>query len=420
MQMANGSENGKGTEIRRLVTPGEVEDSLRLAQYAFQFELSEKELEEERNKTVPDWIWGAFADGRLVAQVIQYPLEVYVQGKAMKMGGIGAVASWPESRRGGLIAQLLGRVIRAMKDDGQVISLLTPFSYAFYRKYGWEMAIDRKKYTVPAYLWPVKAKDPVSGTIERWNMEDSRIVAELGPVYEQFASRYNGTLSRSPEWWNHRVIRNRRGDYAVCRDDAGTIRGYMQYRMKNREFTIQEFVALDREAERALWRFIAMHDSMAERAVLYVPVDDGLSLTGAEPRFGQEIEPYFMARIVDIEAFVRQYAFNPLEERIGKWVRTGTAILTLEVSDDHAPWNNGRFRIAVDEAGRADAGKLEEGAPAEGPIIRGSIQAFAALFTGYRSATELLRIGMLSGSDEAVRLLQTLIPAKTPFLCDFF
>lgn len=406
------------TEIRTL-NPEELDDSLRLSEYAFQFELSDAERENERKSMAADWIWGAFVDGKLAAQVIQYPLEVYIQGRKMGMGGIGGVSCWPEARRGGLVAGLLVRSIRDMKEKGQIVSLLTPFSYAFYRRYGWEMAIDRKKYTVPAYLFPVSAKAHVPGSIERLPQEEDAIIERLGPVYEQYAARYNGTLSRTPDWWKQRVIRKRKGDYAVYRDEAGRIQGYLQYRMKNREFTVHECVALTPEAERGLWRFIAMHDSMAERAVLYVPVDDGLSILGAEPRFGQAIEPYFMARIVDLIPFLEQYAFTPLEDRPAGRAGGEPAVFTLEVSDEHADWNNGRFTVAVDAAGRAEVTR-DRSARDGDAVISGTIQAFAALFTGYRTAEQLRRYGRLAADDGAIGLLDALVSPRTPFLCDFF
>lgn len=409
--------NSNHPVIRKL-TPQEREDSLRLAEYAFQFELSDKDREAELAKMEADSIWGAFVNGKLAAQVFQIPLHAYINGRKMAMGGIGAVSSWPEARRGGLVAGLLVRIIEAMKADGQVISLLAPFSYAFYRKYGWEMAIDRKKYTVPAYRWPVPAHAQVPGTIERLPLDEDLIIAQLGPVYEAHAARFNGTLSRTRDWWVKEVIRKKKGEYAVYKDEEGRIQGYMYYLVKNREVTVHEFVALTTDAERGLWRFIALHDSMAERAVLYVPVDDGLSLVGAEPRFGQEIEPYFMARIVDMEAFLGQYAFTTPEDRAGRWADRQPAVIALEVSDAHANWNNGPFTVTVDEKGH---GTVLRHVSAGGDLrVKGTIQAFSALFVGYRSARELHRIGMLEGEEAGIDLLQNLIPARTPFLCDFF
>lgn len=409
--------NSNKAVIRKL-TPAERDESLRLSAYAFQFELTEKDWAAERDKLEADWIWGAFVDGKLAAQVFQIPLEMYINGRKMAMGGIGAVSSWPEARRGGLVAGLLVRIIEAMKADGQVISMLAPFSYAFYRKYGWEMAIDRKKYTVPAYRWPIPAHEQVPGRIERLPLDEALLIDMLGPVYEAHAARFNGTLSRTREWWGKEVIRKKRGEFAVYRDEDGRIQGYLHYIAKKREVTVHEFVALTPDAERGLWRFIGLHDSMAERAVLYVPVDDGLSLVGAEPRFGQEIEPYFMARIVDMEAFLRQYAFTTREDRPARWANGSPVSITLEVSDDHAAWNNGRFTVTVDELGNGTVSRGDSGAGH--PLVKGNIQAFSALFVGYRSASELQRIGRLSGEESAIGLLQSLIPATTPFLCDFF
>lgn len=405
-------------DIRRL-TREDLDESLKLIDYAFQFERTEQQREEDRNRRVPEWTWGAFVDGKLSAQLIQYPLEMYLRGVKMRMGGIGAVSSWPEYRRGGLVARLLVNSLRDMKESGQPVSLLTPFSYAFYRKYGWEMAIDRKKYTIPTALWPVSAGERAPGSYERLPGDPGAVIGTLGPVYEQYAARFNGTLSRTADWWETRIISRRNGEFVAWRDESGAVQGYLQYRMKNREFDVQEFVALTPLAERALWRFIALHDSMADRAVLHVPVDDGLSLVGDNPRFGQEIVPYFMARIVDMDAFLAQYPFAPAEERVKRWADMKEAAFVLEVEDGHAEWNNGRFMVTVDEAGRAAVDRAS-GDVGGLPVIRGTIQAFSSLFFGYRGAERLRHIGKLAGSDEAVGLLDALAGGGTPFLCDFF
>lgn len=404
-------------EFRRL-TRDDMEDAMRLSEYAFQFERTDQQRREEIGRTVPEWRWGAFVNGRIAAQLIEYPLEAYMQGRKMAMGGIGGVASWPEYRRGGLVAGLLVRSLRSMKEAGRAISMLTPFSYAFYRKYGWEMAIDRKKYTVPAHLWPVSAGERVPGGFDRLPKDAGAVIERAGPVYERFAARYNGMLSRTGDWWTDRVIQRRGGEFAVYRDASGRDLGYLHYQVKNREVTVHEFVALTPEAERALWKFIALHDSMADRAVLYVPVDDPLSLLGAEPRFRQEIEPYFMGRIVDMEAFLAQYRFAPLEHRPHRWAERKDASFVLDVEDAHAEWNNGRFAVTVDEAGRAEAVRTDEAGGR--PVIRGSIQAFSALFFGCRRAADLRRYGKLEADDEAVGLLDAVAGARTPFLCDFF
>src|SRR5699024_3857315 len=60
---------------------------------------------------------------------------------------------------------------------------------------------------------------------------------------------------------------------------------------------------------RLIYEFIGNHDSMAKEVQLTVPENDVLPLHLADPMFSQNLEPYFMARIVDVYAFLKQYPF---------------------------------------------------------------------------------------------------------------
>ncbi|NHN34579.1 GNAT family N-acetyltransferase [Paenibacillus agricola] len=417
-------------------------DSVALSAFAFQMELTPQQREERLARMSEQEGWGAYVDGKLAARLTLLDLHIWLHGKRFNMGGIAGVATWPEYRRGGLVAGLLHHSLQVMKDQGQTLSFLHPFQFGFYRKFGWETYCDYIKYEIPTALLPKLPAPP--GRMVRVNHD----MELLNPIYRSYATRYNGTLDRNEQWWQRRIFENRKGDIVAYYDDNGVASGYVQYEVKDRVCKIHELVALHYEAEKALWRFIADHDSMIEKVTLQAPADDRLPFLLDNPRIKQELVPYFMARIVDVAGFLEQFPFAANAGRVvqagaGGGARAGavnetaagTRELVLKIKDAHAEWNNGSFVVKIDATGAASVEKLPEGssivsgAEAEGGGSIGSagatglscdISTLAAIFMGYQQPSFLQRINRLQGSDEAVQSLEALLPQQQTYLADYF
>jgi len=390
-------------QIRNL-TEREREQSLSLGEFAFQFELSPEDRAKRLAAMKPHQIWGAFVGGELAAMCTILDLETWVHGVPFPMGGVAGVATWPEHRRQGLVAKLLAHGLKTMRANGQTVSFLAPFSFAFYRKYGWETYVEYKSYELKREQLP--AVPPAPGRIRRVEQDS----AALRAVYDAYARRFTGTLVRSEEWWSSRAFRSRKGQIAVYENERGEPRGYAFYRVKDRTLDVHEWAALDEEARLALWGLFRNHDSMIDTLKLDAPIDDALSFRLPDPRIKQEIVPYFMARIVDAAAFVAAYPF----------AATGAAAaVTLRVRDEHAPWNDGAFTLAVDGDGRGALAPASDGAASDGAISCG-IGALAAMLMGYKRPAFVREAGLLDGSDEAVETLERLLPRRATYLMDFF
>lgn len=394
----------------RTLTAEELDESIALSCFAFQYELTKEEREERRRQSDPNRIWGYFVEGRLAAKLHIHDLRVFVQGQPVRMGGVASVATWPEYRRGGMVAALLTRGLEAMREEGQVLSCLHPFAVSFYRKFGWELYADYKTYELKVSQLPRPA-DP-GGSVIRANCDWPL----LASVYTPYASRYNGTLARDLDWWQQRVFKQKGGQAAVYRDKAGEPRGYLLYSVQNREMKIGEMIFLDEAARAGLWRFIANHDSMCDTIRLQAPSDDELPFLLPDPRIEQQTHPYFSARIVDFMRFIGQTSFAATgqEQR-----------LTIRIMDRYAPWNDGTFRLRIDGQGRASAesiGSGEEGRGADDgdDMLEGDIGAVTAMLLGYKRPLVLHRLGALSGQLEAVRAWEGLVPQRSTYFPDYF
>ncbi|MGG1615922.1 enhanced intracellular survival protein Eis [Paenibacillus sp. NRS-1782] len=394
-------------EIRQLQRE-EFEAAIELSQYAFQFTLSPEDLEKSKKKFKPEQTWGIFGGNELNAKLTVLPLQVYIQGQVFDMGGIAGVATWPEKRRGGLVSRLLTHVLEEMKVAGQSLSFLHPFSFAFYRKFGWETYIEYKKYIIPIDKFPAKLK--TEGTVKR----DVKDISELDHVYQAYASRYNGTLVRDKEWWQERTL-NKNYRTAVYYSEAGNPQGYALYKIEDKQLNCDELVYLNETARRALWTYFANHDSMVTQGkFIYIPADDNLPFLLDDPRIQQETVPYFMGRIVDAAAFVEKYPF----EAIGEETR-----LTLHLTDHYAPWNEGIWTLTVNAEGQGHLDRVDSSSSSEDGIeadLSVGIQSLTTLMLGYQRPDDLHKWSRITGRGESVSALERVIPVKQTLLLDFF
>lgn len=395
-------------KIRQLQAE-EFEPSVSLSEYAFQYKLSPEDKEKQRAGFKPERIWGRFNErNELEAKLTLLPLEVYVQGKPVPMGGIAGVSTWPEKRRNGHVSALLTHVLDTMRKDGKLLSLLHPFLVPFYRRFGWELFCDTKKYTLPLAKFPAKASVP--GSVRR----GGRDIGVLDGLYRSFAAAYNGTLVRSEEWWSRSVFDAEMYD-AVYYDASGCPQGYALYKIKQNELLIDEFVFANEEARSGLWNFFSDHDSMITSAVVtMVPADDQLPYMLPDPRIKQENHPYFMARIVDVAAFVDIFEFVP--DRAGS--------ITVAIEDRHAPWNSGFWKLEVNAAGKGNltpgGAPAGTGTEANADVLTLSVGTLTALLLGYKTAGELRQAGQLKGGESPAQWLGQVVPAAQPALFDFF
>jgi len=389
----------------RTLKPEELDDSITLSSFAFQYEVTPEEREERKRRMNPDRLWGYFVDGRLAAKMQIHDMQSYIQGKALRMGGVAGVATWPEYRRQGMVARLIARGLQAMKEDGQTLSCLHPFSVAFYRKYGWELYTDYKKYSLVTAQLP--KENDTAGRVGRAGLDWEL----FNRVYDRYARQYNGTLVRDESWWRHSVFRQKKGEAAVYYGEDGDPRGYVLYNVKNRLMDIQELVFLDDSARRGLWRFIANHDSMCDKVTLTAPADDDLPYLLPDPRIGQETVPYFMARIVDFPAFVGHYTFAATGEEQQLYVR---------IADPTAPWNDGLFRLHIGPAGEATAERMAAEPPAGEGEVRCGIGTMTAMLMGYKRPSALQRAGLLDGDEAAAERWERVVPRSVTYLLDYF
>src|SRR5579883_2031045 len=114
----------------------------------------------------------------------------------LPMGGIGGVASLPASRGRGYAGACLDYALNQMREAGQVISMLGPFSWSFYQRYGWDWVGVARHYTVPT---SVMKSSPHTEQVREATASDHAAIRE---AYSRHARRYRGALLRTDFQWN--------------------------------------------------------------------------------------------------------------------------------------------------------------------------------------------------------------------------
>jgi len=393
-------------EIREL-TKDHNQELHDLNVYAFRLEDNE-----ETKKWVEDCFangiaYGAFSEGKLKSSVIVFPFEMYHHGRILKMGGIGNVSSYPEVRGQGTIRQLLEKALEEMRDQGYVLSYLAPFSYRFYRKFGYEVAFEQRQYQImPEDFGLFEAPE---NRVERVRYEEQKEAVQA--IYEKKVAQSLGPVRRTDWLWEKKFLPSDKKKVALYRDDEERPKGYLVYEFTGdgqNTFHIHELMALSGKAERALWDYIGTHSSSFERFTFTGRADQRLSHLFHEANVKQQMNAHMMARIVDMENFLKQFPFKSAEKRD----------FLLEVTDDTAKWNNKVFKLSFD--GDDITVTTEEKSGKTSSYLKADIQTWTQLFMQFKTADELSFEGSLSGSEETAQAFKALLPQGTPELYDYF
>ncbi|WP_051314874.1 GNAT family N-acetyltransferase [Alteribacter aurantiacus] len=398
--------------IRKL-RKDELDLAITMSEFAFQYKMKDEEREQRKSWMNPEDTWVAEEDGELLSKVTVLPFTTYIGGKEWAMGGVSGVATWPEQRRSGLVKELLAEALTEMKEKGQTVSYLYPFSIPFYRQFGWELFANKTEITIPKDKLPKRR--PNNGHVRRVEKND-RIV---GPIYEEWAKGFNGPLKRESTWWERSVFKRKEGELAVYYSSSNEPRGFLFYQVNTNVLTAHQMIWLDHEAREGLWTFISNHDSMIKEAVVTLPGNDGTVFLLDDPHVEQKVSSYFMARIVDVKGFLEQYPFKASVE---------DSPVILHVEDNFCDWNNGTYIVKLGQSEGEPTEvkqhqKSEQGASCAHPPKRGlsiNINTLSALLINAQSVDMLYETGRIRGPKEDANRLRSLLSTNNPFFYDFF
>lgn len=380
------------------------DEMFELATYAFNAKDTPERRERFQMIVENSWNYGYFDEGgRLTSQVMATPFSVSFYGKEYLMAGIGYVASYPEARGQGGINQIMEKILSDCRERKVSLSYLAPFSYPFYRRYGYEQLFDKINYQLSSRDVPNVKK--TSGKMKRMSFEQAKPSIEA--IYKKIPENQRGGLSREDWWYTYKFKQKNENYYALYYDETGEVKGYVVYQLTAPKFVVVEWGYLNHEAFNGLVRFISSHSGAFESfeySCGYSGSD--LNYLLKNPFTEMNITPYMMGRIVDIELFLNEYPFREMNLRFA-----------LEITEDiYANWNEGLFEIIVTDE-ETTIKKVEQTTL---PVISGTIQRMTQLLMGYRKIEELVFFNQITLSIDSLLEIGKCFPSQQPILNDYF
>ena len=395
----------------RALTTDDTAQYNALLRYAFQVTDSElaslgwnqKEMERSKKPVLKKTeSYGWFDGEKLASQISIYPMQVNIFGQMYKMGGVTGVATYPEYMNLGLMSSLIKTALNSMRENHQCVSMLVPYMIPYYRKKGWEIVTDKMTYTIKDTQLPKRRE--VSGMVERVGIDSE----DLRIVHNAFTRMRHGALKRNELEWEE-YWRWEADDVivAVYYNEAGEPKGYLVYYIANDVFRIKELVYINQEARHGLWNYVSAHFSMIDKVMGTNYTNEPMAFLLEDSEIQEEIEPNVMARIVDFEAFIKKYPFDIISIHDD---------LHFIIHDPVMECNCGDFSLRWDKQGNT----IIERGGTRGERVECDIQTLTAMFYGYKRPTYLKRVERLDASDDAVRILEDIIPIEQPYFSDYF
>ena len=366
--------------IIRKIRENELKRSAQLSALAFEYPMegAEKSPEDfirevrERPRSLEDlrWDsrWAAFEDddATMMATFCVLPWRANFDGHEVGMGGIGGVATLPQYRRGGAIRRCFEAALSDMRTQGMTLSYLYPFSNAFYRRFGYELACDEARWRVKLSLLP--SLDAPG----RWAMQEkgADLTADIRAVDAARNRRYNcAVLAGDTEYgWTGEdpfVTRN----YTFVYYEGGAPLSYVTIQARPQEDL--RCLRLGFHDRRGLMGVLALLKRYAAdhgHALLPMPAD--IDLQGILPEYSlggveRTIVQRGMVRAVNVE---RTLALARMR---------GEGTLVIRVSDGQIPENDGTFEASF--APGTENGVRRTDAAAD---VEVTIQDFSRLIVG--------------------------------------
>ncbi|WP_203992722.1 GNAT family N-acetyltransferase [Sphaerisporangium rufum] len=346
-------------------------------------------------------------DGTRVAALLARRVAQWVGGRSVPCVAISSVMVDLPRRGGGVMAELLGPVLRRHADGGAAISTLTPSAMAPYRRAGYEVAGHRFRFHAASRSLRLGAeRDDI-----RWFQPGD--VDRLAEIYDGFARRGNGPIHRDRQWWHSHILpRVRSGEtFAIVAERDGEPTGYALWDQVEaprpgepaylHRVRAREIVWSTVSAAHALLHALARAGSPGEEISWIGSPSDGMAGFFDDPVLVDWARPW-MTKILDLPAALSARGYSTaLDLSVVLGINDAGIARTL--------------RLAV-RGGRAHTEEVTVA-----PHVTMDASSFASIFTGRSTGREAQALGRLQAvSPEVVERLDALFAGPTPWLFEHF
>ena len=306
---------------------------------------------------------------------------LHFAGRELACGLIGGVGTDPEYRRGGLVREIFTEMAAECDRRAVPLTVLHPFSFAYYRKFGFERVADHRvlEFPITALSFTPRCPDLTRARGDR----DGESLAE---VYNAFAADGRHLMPRRLP--AHFPTEDEKKRVYLSRDENGKPDGYIileteNYfsvnRMVSVNLHVHELVYLTPAALTRLLGFIRMFEGEMET----VKIHNAAMAPEIELRLRNYMHtritviPDLMARINDVKVFFEAVPYP-----------AAPGSFTFRTAEPPtSPWSgertNGTWRVDYAD-GAASVTRLPDGADCD---FKADISALTQLVFGYEAYT---------------------------------
>lgn len=393
----------------RFIKEAEQEQVVFVISQAFYYNCESEQKLIEKGKFRYKEFLGAFdGSGKLLAVLQCQPHFMWLDGASVKSGGIGNVASLPESRRSGIVRKMFKSICGKMYEDGCVMSYLYPFSHSYYRKFGYELCCDAEVFHAsPEDLLGLGFKGEAKQFEPGENGTDPGDIIE---IYNTFASQFNIMLDRDAWQWEqkleHDPVQSKTRTYIVYGEDKKA-NGYFTYiydkEGASAELTIRDMAWTDYDGMYNLFAFLGKFFGNVKKIVFDIPPNFVPEYLWKEPLENEITKrPNGMARVINA-----QKALQTIKKP------SGEGSFTIKISDTFMQQNNKSYKVAW-KGGESKAREYEGKCD-----IECSVMALAQMVTGFvgLEQAQIRRDVKINGNKE---ILNEVFQKKMVFIADLF
>lgn len=395
----------------RPITPADFDDVARIKVAGFGGDEARQRANLEDNPRYNyTHVVAAELAGEMVGVATAFPAQMWLSGVPVQAGAVAGVTTLAQFRGRGAATQMMQALLERMRQEKTPLSILYPFSHAFYRRLGYGTASLVHVYRVaPGNLPPF----PEAAAVRPFSAEDLPAVRSL---YRGQLSWFDGRLARTNAWWEAIMARAVERNEVQVVYDADGIHGYLRYSVREqaggaRELVISEMFSRDDAAYRGLWGYLA--GQTARLIHYYAPPDEPLYQLLADPLAVDAanrgwvfndvytVTPGFMLRLVHLaEALTAR--FYP-SDMLGEVV--------LKIDDPQLPANAEpvALRLVDGRPETAPAGDRQ-------PQIESDIVTFSQVYCGFLTPTEAHRLRRLQAGDDALAWLSKAMATQPLFI----
>lgn len=301
------------------------------------------------------------------------PYKIRLGNNEIDAAYIAGMVMLPEYRTNENVRRLTADTLLSIEAKDIPISLIIPYKYREYEKYGFRTCYNFKQYTLTPDDIPAFS---VRHRIKRHKIND-KVIECLSALYTEHTSDKNGIILRSKENWQlilEDLIANFGGKIAIAYDEQENAQGYILYVVRDGVMRVYEMGYTSRRAYESLMGYIKGHELNVGKITIKTSEKDLSYLDFCGSKNPISVFPFVMARINNAESVLKYLEFD------GR--------VKIQVIDRLIEDNNRTFEISDGEV------KIVE----ESGDIAVDIGTLTMLVFGYIGLDEAADMGLVTGN----------------------